>query len=368
MNPFLLSTYKSAEYFCDRENESRRILNAIENSRNITLVSERKLGKTALLNHIAHQVSGHEVFLHIDLYPTQSLSDFIKMFANAVIQKLEPFSETVLRKVTRLFQSLNAKFSLDAQTGLPNLELSVNSKGEAEKSIELIFQYIKESTRKVTVAFDEFQQILNYPENNVEALLRTEIQKDNSTCYIFSGSHTHLLLSIFNQYSRPFYQSTEIMELKKIAPEYYRPFMVHHFTSNNIDCDLEQASYIYELNLGITYNVQYLCNKLYSLGEKVITKALIDETLQQILLENEVSYYNYRALLSKLHYSILKAVAREGSVEKPLAQNFLVKYKLGSASSVKSALDNLESKGLLVKNNGWRVSDWFFSLWLKSQM
>ena len=368
MNPFLLSTYKSAEYFCDRESESSRILNAIENSRNLTLVSERKLGKTALLNHIAHQVPGHEVFLYVDLYPTQSLSDFIKVLANAVIQKLEPFSETVLRKVSRFFQSLNAKFSLDAQTGLPNLEFSLNSKGEEEKSIELIFKYIKESERKVTVAFDEFQQILNYPEKNVEALLRTEIQNDSNTCYIFSGSHTHLLLSIFNQYSRPFYQSTEIMELKKIASENYKPFMVHHFTSNGVDCTLEQADYIYTLNLGITYNVQYLCNKLYSAGEKKITNALIDDMLQQILLENEVSYYNYRALLSKLHYNILKAVAREGRVEKPLAQKFLLKHNLGSASSVKSALDNLEGKGLLVKNNGWRVSDWFFSLWLKTQM
>ena len=368
MNPFLLSGYKSPEYFCDRKQETKRIINAIENSRNLTLVSERKLGKTALLSHIANQVSKNEIFLYIDLYPTQNLNDLVKLLSNAVIRKMEPFSESVLRKITQFFKDLNAKFSIDSQTGLPNLELSVQSSIEAQKSIELLFRYIKESPLKVTLAFDEFQQILNYPEKNIEALLRTEIQKDSETCFIFCGSHTHLLLAMFNQYSRPLYQSSEIMELKRIDKEKYGSFIIHHFEKNNLHLDITLANYIYELTLGITYNIQYLCNKLYSLGLKSIDVRCIDETLDQILKENEISYYNYRALLSRLHYKILKSIAHEKIVKKPLSQPFLKKYDLGSASSVRSAITNLENKGFLVNNNGWRVADWYFSLWLKSQM
>ncbi len=48
MNPFILSGYKSPKYFCDRKIETERVLNAMENSRNITLVSEMEIGKTAL--------------------------------------------------------------------------------------------------------------------------------------------------------------------------------------------------------------------------------------------------------------------------------------------------------------------------------
>lgn len=368
MNPFLLSGYKGVEYFCDRELETERLLNAIQNSRNVTLVSERKLGKTSLLNHIAHQTSQKEVFVYIDLYPTQNLGDFIKVLSNSIIQKLEPFSETVFRKITTFFRTLNAKFSIDSQSGMPNLELSVNSNSEAIKSIELLFRYIKESPLKIALAFDEFQQILNYPETNIEALLRSEIQKDNDTSFIFSGSHTHLLLAIFNQYSRPFYQSSEILELKRIDKTKYSSFMEHHFEKNNLQLDFIQAEYIYDLNRGITYNIQYLCNKLFSAGLNKINKENIDEILVQIIVENEISYYNYRALLSKLHYNILKAVANEETVQKPFAQPFLKKYDLGSPSSVKSAITNLENKGLLVNNNGWRITDWYFSLWLKTQM
>ncbi len=151
-------------------------------------------------------------------------------------------------------------------------------------------------------AFDEFQQIQNYPEKNVEALLRSEIQKDTGTCYIFSGSQTHLILSMFNEYSRPFYQSSEIMQLGKINMTEYTGFITHHFGTNKKTVSGSTAEYIYKISNGITYNVQYLCNKLFSLGENEITGSLADEMIQRILKENEVVYYNYRELLTGLQF------------------------------------------------------------------
>ncbi len=158
------------------------------------------------------------------------------------------------------------------------------------------------------------------------------------------------------------------MELKRIDRERYSSFIKRHFAGNNILLEEEQANYIYDINKGITCIIQYLCNKLYSTNLKNKNNGVIDNLLNEILPENEIAYYNYRALLTKLNYDILKAVASEEQVEKPFAQAFLRKYELGSASSVKSAIKNLESKGLLVNNNGWRVADWYFSLWLKKQM
>lgn len=364
MNPFILSGYKDKRYFCDRQVETQRIINAIENSRNLTLVSERKLGKTALLSHVQHSIKNEVIFIYIDLYPTQELKDLIKILANAIIQKLEPFSEKVLRNITQFFKSINPKFSIDPQSGSPNLELSINTIDDAEQSIHLLFKYIRNTEKKVTIAFDEFQQILNYPEKNMEALLRSEIQKNNNSCFIFSGSYTHLLLSIFNEYSRPFYQSTEILELKKIDKEKYAPFISKHFEINDRKLSLSEAEYIYKINRGITYNIQYLSNKLFSSGETKINSDFIDQTLMQILKENEITYYNYRELLSKLHFKLLKAVAKEEIVLKPLSNSFLQKHKLGSASSVKSAITILQKKGIVINNKGLRVSDWFFSLWL----
>jgi len=86
MNPFLISGYKSSEYFCDREKETQKLISAIENSRNVTLISERRIGKTVLLNHVANQVQNQVVFIYIDLYPTLQLKDFNKQLSEKVIE------------------------------------------------------------------------------------------------------------------------------------------------------------------------------------------------------------------------------------------------------------------------------------------
>jgi AAA+ ATPase superfamily predicted ATPase len=369
MNPFLISGYKSPEYFCDREKETQKLINAIENSRNVTLISERRIGKTVLLNHVANRVQNQVVFIYIDLYPTLQLKDFNKLLSEKVIEKLEPFSDKVIRKLTVLFSALRPSFSFDPETGAPNLELNIHSVSDAEKSISLLFQYIRESGKKVVIAFDEFQQILSYPEKNVEALLRSEIQKDTNSCFIFSGSRKHLLISMFNEYSRPFYQSAEILPLEKIEKEEYTKFITHHFQTNNFEINESTPAYIYELNNGITYNVQYICNKMFSQQGEVFDNKLADKILDEVLKENELVYYNYRELVTTLQFKILKAIAIEKVVEKPYSNEFIGKYKLKSTSSVKTSIEILLKKGILAQQQqGIRVSDLYFSFWLAKQL
>ena len=368
MNPFLISGYKGPEFFCDREEETKKIVNAIRNSRNITLVSERRLGKTGLLKHVENQINNETSFIYIDLYPTLNLQGFILLLSNAVLQKLEPFSEKVIKKITSFFSVLRPKFSFDNQSGVPSLELSITSKSDADLTVTMLFEYIRQAEKKVTVAFDEFQQILRYPEKNIEALLRTEIQKDSVTCFIFCGSQTHLLISMFNEYARPFYQSTEILSLGKIDKAIYAQFISRYFKNNNMILSVSTAEHIYGLNQGITYNVQYMCNKLFSYNSDEVTPEMASNILDEIITENEILYYNYREFVTDLQYSILKGVAKEEAVEKPFSNSFIKKYSLGSASSVKSGIDTLVTKGILIFNNGLRITDWYFSLWLKKNL
>ena len=56
-NPFLITGYKSREYFCDSGLESIKIRNVIENQRNITLISAKIMGKTGLNTHVFDHIS-----------------------------------------------------------------------------------------------------------------------------------------------------------------------------------------------------------------------------------------------------------------------------------------------------------------------
>ena len=49
LNPFPTENYISKDYFCDREKEVKIIKQKLENGNNLTLISNRRLGKTALI-------------------------------------------------------------------------------------------------------------------------------------------------------------------------------------------------------------------------------------------------------------------------------------------------------------------------------
>ena len=56
-NPFIIKGYKSPEYFCNRKTETKKIISAIENRRDITLISLRRMGKTGLIQHVFRHLS-----------------------------------------------------------------------------------------------------------------------------------------------------------------------------------------------------------------------------------------------------------------------------------------------------------------------
>lgn len=98
-------------------------------------------------------------------------------------------------------------------------------------TLDEVFRYLDHADKPCLVAIDEFQVITKYPENNVEALLRTQIQHCSNATFIFSGSQRRMMGEIFTSPSRPFYQSTAIMDLKPIQESIYCEFARHHLTT-----------------------------------------------------------------------------------------------------------------------------------------
>ena len=49
MNPFVVSGIIPDEYFCDRVNESARLIKSVSNANNMVLISQRRMGKTGLI-------------------------------------------------------------------------------------------------------------------------------------------------------------------------------------------------------------------------------------------------------------------------------------------------------------------------------
>ncbi|MCX7735962.1 MAG: ATP-binding protein [Candidatus Kapabacteria bacterium] len=367
-NPFIISGYAGAEYFCDREKESERLLQAAKNGRNIVLASIRRLGKTGLIKFF-HEILKKEtdiIPVYLDIMPTVDLSSFTSLLAKSVFEQTSNISIRTINKIKKWFSSVTPVISYDAFTGQPSLEFKFLSSGQVKQTLEEIFNYLKNDKRRFLISIDEFQQIAFYPEKNIEAILRSHIQNLNNVTFIFSGSKKHILIEMFTKENKPFFQSSEFMDLGFIDKEKYSSFIHNKFSLNGRTISNENIDYILKQTRTHTYYVQFLCNVIFSSAKRVIQKNDIDLILNQILLNNETIYHSYRNLLTKNQWIVLKAIAINGGVEEPSSSNFLKKYNLSSPSSVILAVNSLIDKELLYEeNNKIYVSDQFFALWLK---
>ena len=332
LNPFVLTGYVSPDYFCDRQKETDKIISALLNGRNITLTSPRRMGKTGLIHHVFHnmQENNDVKCFYVDLYQTDSLELLVKKLADTI----------------------------------PGFKVDVEP-GQAEYSLSEIFAYMEQSDYRCFVAFDEFQTIAGYADKNVEALLRSYIQRLTNVNFIFSGSQRHVLENMFVSASRPFYQSTQMMPLGTIDENAYYMFSSEKMRKIGQSIDRDTFDYIYTKLSSHTWYVHTLLNRLYETGYETINKDTVDEILSDILLENEGSFQTFLRLVTPIQTRVLYAIASEGSIKEIQGKAFLTKYQLGAASTVKTAVKSLAEKELLLDNNGeYQIYDRFFGLWL----
>lgn len=367
-NPFVVYGYKGAAYFCDRKQETEKMMQTLHGERNITLIAPRRMGKTGLIHHVFEQVAAAEPdtrCFYVDIFATKNLEQLVNLLANTVIGQLDTFSQATMRRVQEFFCSWRPTVTFDQLTGLPTISLDIRP-SEGKESLRQVFAYIQQSGRRCYIAIDEFQQILSYPETGVEALIRSYIQFLPNAYFIFSGSQQHMMQQMFLSANRPFFQSSMVMTLQSIAPIEYLDFANGFLSPQGRSLPLEVLAHIYELTEGITWYIQAILHGIYEQREAPITRKLVAEVVSELLDEQAATYQNYCSWLTENQLALLRAIAREGEVASPFSQPFQRSHNLPATSSIKTALRALEEKQLVHKSPaGYKVSDRFFSLWLK---
>lgn len=369
-NPFLIAGYHSPEFFCDRKAESSTILEALYNGRNITLIAPRRMGKTGLIHHVFYQLKEQKsdvVTLYMDIYSTQSLGDFVRLFANTVLGQLDSVPQKALNRIGQFIRSCRPVFTFDEITGTPKVTVDV-SPTEEESTLKEIFDYLGSSEKRCYIAIDEFQQIAEYPEKGVEALLRSYIQFLPNVNFIFAGSKQHVMQEMFTSSKRPFYQSTQLLTIGTVNRYEYADFAMAHFAKNNLQLPREVFDAIYDKFDGHTWYIQNLLNRLYGYNRDV-EMASITYAMEQIVAEQSYSYADLLKAYPAGHVRLLKAIAQEGCVKEVLAGNFISKHKLRAASSVSSALKKLVANELVYQTtDGYIIYDRFMGEWLRNQV
>lgn len=369
-NPFVTGGYVSPEYFCDREKETDNIISLLSNGNNVALISPRRYGKTDLITHCFRQPEVNKEYYTflIDIYATKSLSDLVTVFSSSVIQTLRGKGRHAWETFLNVLSSIRSEISYDME-GKPVWSIGLSNLNHPATTLDEIFRYLNMADKPCLIAIDEFQQISRYPDGeNVEAALRTHIQRCSNASFLFSGSQRHLMNNIFLSPAKPFYQSVTLMNLQPIPLEKYQSFCIQKFREAGKGISQDTVSVIYEKCNAVTMYMQRIMNVLFMQTASGTTCGVeqVQPAIDYLLDLSSDTYESLFIQIPEKQRNLLLAIAAERKATEVMGGTFVRKHRLPSASSVSVALKGLLEKDFITSDNGYySIYDLFFQMWLE---
>jgi hypothetical protein len=188
---------------------------------------------------------------------------------------------------------------------------------------------------------------------------------------MYLGSEKHLLQHLFMHSSMPMFSTVQMLHLDYIGYAPYFDFIKEKF----MDYGKEIADlYIHEILTWTrrhTFYTHFLCNQVFSKTKEKVTKDIVSRSKDSCLKQFEANYLYYQKILSPNQWKLLKAIAKERSVQQFFGKDFLSTYRL-SASSTRQSLNYLIKNQLVDDENtddgiSYFVNDVFLSRWLENK-
>ncbi|MGM9788997.1 MAG: ATP-binding protein [Candidatus Cryptobacteroides sp.] len=351
-NPFILEPFKSVEYFCDRERETREIINNISNGRNTTLISPRRLGKTGLIFRVFEEIRLLELqyeTIYADISDTQNLDEFIKALSDAVVSKLK--KQQGISDFFNALKSVRPLIGLDPITGSPQISFTFSNESQKQDTLIEVLTYLENYPQKIVLAIDEFQQIREYEGVNMEAILRKNIQHLHNVRFIFCGSKKHTMTDMFTNAKKPFYESTAFCYLSKLPVKVYGDFIREKFSLSHKNIDEKSINYILEWTQAHTYYTQRLCNEVFASSGGMVNLPTVFMAIQSILDSERERFQEIRRLITSSQWKMLAAIAKEGTVRQITSASFLSKYNISSGPTALRNIKALIEKELVLASS-----------------
>lgn len=372
-NPFIVSGKIPAAYFCDRKDESIQLAHFLTSGENVVLMSQRRMGKTQLVNHCfeSEKLTDAYLIISIDILHTTSFREFIQTFGAEVFDMVAKKNARLMKLFTSTMRSLSACFGYDPVHNTPTFDIRLGDIHSPEYTLKEIFQYLENAGKPCLVVIDEFQQITKYPERNVEALLRTHIQQINNAHFVFSGSQRRLMEEMFFSEKRPFFMSSRSIVLNPIDLDDYCNFATKLFKRADKDIEPSAIQLVYERFHGVTLYLQRIMKDAFSTTSPgdTCTVANVTHLIDSYVLECEPRLREQLAFVSETQKELLYAIGSESkAVPSITSSTFIQHHRLKSPSAAQAAAKKLLEYDLITRQDGkYTISDPLMLIWLNSR-
>ena len=368
MNPFSYGTAVKGGSFYDRKEECARIVNTLSGGNNLVLYAPRRFGKTSLVFRAIEQLeSAGFTCIYFDFMPVYSPESFVRLYTKALSAK-----QSNLNKFAQMFTSIikNIRPILTfGQDGMPEFSIDYANAKVDETMISRLLDMpeMLAGEKQTLVFFDEFQEVEKLKNINFEALLRSRMQQQQKTNYLFFGSKTHLLKEMFNSKKKAFYNSASQMSIGALPQQDTIEFLQTQFSRSNITLDDEPARYLISVAGDIPHYIQLLASEIWQNminNQTVITKLIIDENVQNVLALKSDYYMELFDHRSQNQKQLLKALTFER--KNIFSVDYINKYRLSAVSTLQRSVKVLINDGIIEKKGDeYFIADPFFKLFVE---
>lgn len=370
MNPFSIRVIRPESPFCDRQEELKRLVSYAQSNTNVIVFSPRRYGKTSLVRRVQHELR-HKGFAtaYVDFQGIASVRDIAGKIMTGVFEALHA-RDSLLEKGKRFLSSFlsfrphvvfdQTGFSISAkavQTDLAGIDLLAATMKE-------ISRFLIEHSIKANFVFDEFQEITRLQKSGrIEAVLRSEIQTQ-SAGYFFVGSRRSILLSMFIEEKRPFFQSAVKLEIPPLPRTDAVVFLQKQFARGDKHCPDTVAGDMVDQVLAHPYYMQSLALEVYESTEGAVSSHDVSAALERVVQNERFSYTAIIQGLTPAQVQLLKGIAALNPPE--LMASSFVQHTGLSASTISRAKKKLLELDLIEQEHGrWKVLDPLFRAWLR---
>ena len=368
-NPFILNEIPVNRAFCNREEQLRDFISYADSNAKVVLFSPRRYGKTSLIKRVQHTLATKGfITIYCDLFGVTSIEEIAGRITRSIFEVTHS-KETLFKKVITFIQSFRPV-------------MAVNEKGEMSVSVQPAFkkagletldetfrglsQFINQINQPMHIVLDEFQELNEIKDSlAIEGILRSHIQQ-LPVSFVFIGSRRRLLLDMFNDRKRPFFQSAINYELKPLPLNELIDYIVSQFGDQHKKISKRQAEKIADLASQHPGYVQKLCFFLFEISEESVS----DENILLAfgnLLSNEKPYFeSVLQGLSNKQISLLIALAKEPE-GRIYSTDFMSRHNLGSTGGIQNSISVLLRRDIIEQSSQektWFLVDPLFRHWL----
>ena len=372
-SPFEFSPTVRDDLFADRIQETQRLITNFRSGVNTILISPRRMGKTSLVIKVRSLAASDSLRIAtLDIFGCRSPADFLTAYAAAVVKAAGRKTDDWLRTARQFLSALAPEITFGNDPQNPfSLRFGIKDLPQrTEDILNLPERIALQNKVRIVVCIDEFQQIGLFEDSLAfQKLLRSVWQHHTQVSHCLYGRHKHMMDSIFQTSSAPFYRFGDLFNLDRIPREDWVSFIVARFNATGKSISEAIAGRIADTADRYSYYVQQLAFHVWASTASVAGEAEFQRGVDLLLASCEPTFIEQTVRLTNRQMNFLHALS-DGLTSGFSEKAVLDRYDLTSSSNVIRVREALLEKDMILQPARGTVllADPILKLWLQRRV